>query len=206
MFESDFLEWFSHVHPATPAVLFLPLVGYAVYAALSVHHQPLPRVAVLLAAGYLAWTLFEYWAHRLFFHMKVRGPWTRRVYFFFHGVHHEYAWDTTRLVMPPAVSLVLAVIIHHAFRALFGAAAMWAPFAGFVLGYVIYDSVHWYAHAGKPTTKLGRWVRREHMMHHFKDTASRFGVSCPWLDHVFRTTGARADRGLSRTDGAIPSS
>ncbi len=31
MFESDFMEFFSRVHPATPLVLYLPVVGYMLY-------------------------------------------------------------------------------------------------------------------------------------------------------------------------------
>ncbi len=34
MFKSDFMEFFSHVHPATPLFLYLPVVGYMLYAAL----------------------------------------------------------------------------------------------------------------------------------------------------------------------------
>ncbi len=33
MFKSDFMEFFSHVHPATPLVLYIPLVVYMLYAA-----------------------------------------------------------------------------------------------------------------------------------------------------------------------------
>jgi dihydroceramide fatty acyl 2-hydroxylase len=191
MFRSDFFEWFSHVHPATPAVLFLPLVGYALYRALAIA-SPAATVA-WFAGGYLMWTLFEYWFHRLFFHLPVRGPRSERMYFFVHGVHHDWPWDRSRLVMPPSISITLAVSMYFLFRAVWGASAMWAPFGGFVLGYVIYDSLHWYVHAGKPRGVLGKLLRREHLVHHFKAPGSRFGVSCPWWDHVFGTTGAPDD-------------
>jgi dihydroceramide fatty acyl 2-hydroxylase len=190
MFRSDFFEWFSHVHPATPAVLFLPLVAFSLYTSLGPRQIPLATTAAWFGAGYLIWTLFEYWFHRLFFHLPVRGPRSERVYFFVHGVHHDWPWDRSRLVMPPSISISLAVIVYFAFRAIWGPAAMWAPFAGFVLGYVLYDSLHWYVHAGKPRGALGKWLRREHLVHHFKASGSRFGVSCPWWDHVFATAGA----------------
>jgi sterol desaturase/sphingolipid hydroxylase (fatty acid hydroxylase superfamily) len=193
MFRSDFFEWFSHVHPATPAVLFLPVVAYALYLAIGPNHVPAPLALAELFGGYLAWTLFEYWFHRLFFHLHVRGPRTERLYFFIHGVHHDYPWDRTRLVMPPSVSISIGVLAYLLHRAVFGAQQMWAPFAGFVLGYVIYDTVHWYVHAGKPRRWLGKLLRREHLVHHFKESDSRFGVSCPWWDKVFRTEGAPDD-------------
>lgn len=189
MFRSDFFEWFSHVHPATPAVVFLPVVAFAMYMAIG-HQGQAPLAAVAwLVGGYVIWTLFEYWFHRLFFHLEVRGPRTERIYFFIHGVHHDYPWDRTRLVMPLSVSLTIGTLAYLLFRAVWGATAMWAPYAGFVLGYVLYDTVHWYVHAGKPKWWLGKMLRREHLVHHFKESGSRFGVSCPWWDKVFRTEG-----------------
>ena len=34
MFESKFMEFFSHVHPATPLILYVPVVVYMLYRAL----------------------------------------------------------------------------------------------------------------------------------------------------------------------------
>ena len=31
MFESDFMEFFSRVHPVIPLALYLPVVGYMLY-------------------------------------------------------------------------------------------------------------------------------------------------------------------------------
>jgi sterol desaturase/sphingolipid hydroxylase (fatty acid hydroxylase superfamily) len=193
MFRSDFFEWFSHVHPATPAVVFLPLVAFAFYRAVGPGHVPVGVALAALVGGYLAWTLFEYWFHRLFFHLPVRGPRTQRLYFFIHGVHHDYPWDRSRLVMPLSVSLTIGVVAYGLHRLVFGPQQMWAPFAGFVLGYVLYDTIHWYVHARKPTRGPGKILRREHLVHHFKESNSRFGVSCPWWDRVFGTEGAPDD-------------
>jgi sterol desaturase/sphingolipid hydroxylase (fatty acid hydroxylase superfamily) len=193
MFESDFLERFSRVHPLMPAVIYLPIVGLSVYVALHSHAVPLGRLALQMFVGYLLWTLFEYWLHRLFFHVRVVGPKTKRLYFLIHGVHHDYPWDEGRLVIPAGASLILCVLTYAAFRAALGVEAMYGPFAGFVLGYVIYDETHWYVHAFKPKTQFGRWLRREHFLHHFKDSSTRFGVSCPWLDYVFGTRPKKSE-------------
>lgn len=193
MFESDLLERFSRVHPLLPAVLYLPVVGLSVYAGLSLHGVSPGLLALQVFAGYLLWTLFEYWLHRLVFHLPVIGPKTQRIYFVIHGVHHDYPWDEGRLVIPAGASLGLCVLTFVAFRAVLGAEGMYGPFAGFVLGYVIYDETHWYVHAHKPKTQLGRWLRREHFLHHFKDPGTRFGVSCPWLDYVFGTRPKKSE-------------
>ena len=44
MFESDFMEFFSRVHPVTPLVLYLPVVSYMLYV--SLWHRQLTIVAV----------------------------------------------------------------------------------------------------------------------------------------------------------------
>jgi dihydroceramide fatty acyl 2-hydroxylase len=188
MFESELLERYSRAHPLIPAFLYLPVVLTAVCLAL-MGGASAGRLVLEVGAGYLLWTVFEYWAHRLFFHLEVIGPRTARLRFLVHGVHHDYPWDEGRLVIPPGASLALCVIVFATFRAALGAESMYGPFAGFVLGYVIYDELHWYVHTHQPKTRFGRWLRREHMLHHFKDSTSRFGVSCPWLDHVFGTRG-----------------
>jgi dihydroceramide fatty acyl 2-hydroxylase len=194
MFESDLFERFSRVHPLVPAALYLPIVGASVYAGAHVYGVPLARLAVQLVYGYLLWTFVEYWLHRLVFHLPVVGPKTARLNFLIHGVHHDYPWDETRLVFPAAASAALCVVTYAAFRAVLGVEGMYGPFAGFVLGYVIYDETHWYVHTRRPTTQLGRWLRREHFLHHFKDSSTRFGVSCPWLDYVFGTRPKELNR------------
>ena len=56
MFESALLEKLSHVHPATPALLFLPVMAASLWVAIARDHTPAPALAglldrVLLAAG-----------------------------------------------------------------------------------------------------------------------------------------------------------
>lgn len=190
MFESNFFEAFSRVHPAIPFALYAPVVLICIALGMEGDVWSAPRVLLQVAAGYVGWTLFEYWLHRLVFHLPVVGPRSARAYFLIHGVHHDWPWDTGRLVIPPGASVFLCAIFFGAFRLLFGAPGMYGYFAGFVAGYIFYDTAHWYVHARVPRSRFGRWLRREHMIHHFKANTSRFGVSCPWWDHVFRTTGS----------------
>jgi sterol desaturase/sphingolipid hydroxylase (fatty acid hydroxylase superfamily) len=189
MFESDLVERFSRVHPLMPAVLYVPLALASMYIARVINHVSIPRLLLEVFCGYLVWTLFEYWLHRLLFHFPVVGPKSARFAFLIHGVHHDYPWDESRLVMPTFASLGFCVVTYVGFRAALGSDGMYGPFAGFVLGYVIYDETHWYVHAFSPKSRFGRWLRREHFLHHFREPTSRFGVSCPWLDYVFGTRG-----------------
>ena len=45
MFDSDFMEFFSRVHPVIPLVLYLPVVGYMLYV--SLWRQGFPVVVVV---------------------------------------------------------------------------------------------------------------------------------------------------------------
>src|SRR5438045_9769184 len=67
MFESDFMELFSRVHPATPLVLYLPVVGFMLYMALWRQKLSLFVVAGFFLLGIVLWTLVEYLIHRYVF-------------------------------------------------------------------------------------------------------------------------------------------
>lgn len=196
MFETPLFERFSRAHPSLPAVVYGPVAVVAILHATR-HATSVWRIALQVLLGYLAWTLVEYWLHRMVFHLRPSGPRTARFHFLVHGVHHDYPWDETRLVMPLGASIGLCLLTYSAFRAALGSASMGASFGGFVMGYVLYDTVHWYVHAHSPRRGLLGWIRREHFLHHFKDPTTRFGVSCPWLDTVFRSREPRRTKGGS---------
>ncbi len=73
MFKSDFMEFFSRVHPATPLVLYLPVIGYMLYAAFFQSKLSVLMVAGLFPLGVLIWTLLEYIIHRYVFHYEPKA-------------------------------------------------------------------------------------------------------------------------------------
>ena len=75
MFESNFMEFFSHVHPATPIVLYVPVIGFLLYDAVAHKHLPVTSIASLFLAGILIWTLLEYVIHRYIFHYEPKTRW-----------------------------------------------------------------------------------------------------------------------------------
>ena len=187
MFDSDLMEFFSHVHPLTPVVLYMPVIGYMLYVSLWQRNLPIFVVAGLVLAGLLIWTLVEYVIHRYIFHYQPKSSWGKSLHFLVHGVHHDYPSDATRLVMPPVVSVPLAVLFYLLFAVIFGQLS--SPiFAGFILGYVCYDVIHYATHHS--AMKAGVWLRLKqyHLSHHYKDDHAGYGVSSPLWDYVFRTT------------------
>jgi 4-hydroxysphinganine ceramide fatty acyl 2-hydroxylase len=186
MFENDFLEFFSHVHPAVPLVIYLPVVVGMLYLALGVRQISPGAVIGLFALGVFAWTLVEYAIHRHAFHYEPRSQWGKRFHFMMHGVHHDYPNDASRLVMPPSVSVPLALVFYGLFALLFGRHAP-AVFAGLVFGYLCYDMIHYATHHFEMRSGVWQWLKRYHLRHHYKDDTRGFGVSSPLWDFVFGT-------------------
>jgi dihydroceramide fatty acyl 2-hydroxylase len=184
MFDSRLLDACSRVHPAVPVILFLPAI--VVLLVLGVGRTGAVALA-WVAGGYLFWTLTEYWMHRVVFHFEPEAGIGARLHWIIHGVHHDHPNDPMRLVMPPSVSVPLAIVFYVLFRVVLGGDIAPAFGAGFLFGYLLYDMTHYHVHHHKPRTRLGRRMRELHMRHHFQDDTRGFGVSAPWWDYVFGT-------------------
>ena len=157
------------------------IVGLVVYAA---QEQTLAQVLAGLAVGIVGWSLTEYIGHRFLFHSVLRlpgglGP---RLQYLMHDVHHVHPNDRLRLVMPLPLSVPIMLVAGTIIRLLFGALFALPVLAGFMAGYVAYDSVHYWLHHGTPKSQLGRRLRRHHMQHHFHDATRGFGVLSIWWD------------------------
>ena len=186
LFKSEFLNFFSRVHPAIPAVIFVPVIvamewlgadrGFAAW-----------ELLLLSLAGVAIWTLTEYWLHRLVFHWEPDNAFGRRMHFIIHGVHHDHPNDPMRLVMPPSVSVPLALGFWALFHWVIGGQSADLFACGFLVGYLAYDMTHYHLHHHKPRTRLGKLFYELHMRHHFQDHTRGFGVAAPWWDTAFGT-------------------
>jgi dihydroceramide fatty acyl 2-hydroxylase len=185
MFESRLLDRFTRVHPAVPVVIYGPVVIALMVTA--VRRDGLGDTAALLLVGYLVWTLFEYWLHRLVFHFEPEQGVGARLHWMIHGVHHDHPNDPMRLVMPPAASIPLAVLVIAVMWMIAGSTHAPAVAAGFLAGYLIYDEMHYALHHHAPKSRLGKKLRELHMRHHFQDDERGFGISAPYWDRVFGT-------------------
>jgi dihydroceramide fatty acyl 2-hydroxylase len=192
MFESDFLDRFSRVHPAVPPILFVPVITILLMEGLV--HGSAWVTPLWILGGYVFWTLTEYWLHRLVFHFEPDRGIGARVHWIIHGVHHDHPNDPMRLVMPPSVSIPLAVLFLWVFSLVFGSPGFMPFGAGFLGGYLFYDMLHYHVHHHRPTTALGKRLRELHMRHHFQDHERGYGVSAPFWDRVFGTQLSTRER------------
>jgi sterol desaturase/sphingolipid hydroxylase (fatty acid hydroxylase superfamily) len=224
MFKSDFMEKLSHVHPAVPHLIFIPVILGMLYWSYQLD-VPAGRAALLFLAGVLIWTLTEYVVHRFIFHVDaatmeevtriVSGlapgepalpaleTLKQKHYFIAHGVHHDYPNDSRRLVMPPSVSVPLGIVFYVLFRLAFGVAAAPALFAGMVFGYLIYDTTHFAVHHWRLHGRITLYLKKHHFRHHYQNPKKDYGVSSPLWDLVFGTWGRAG--GAEEAGGAASS-
>jgi dihydroceramide fatty acyl 2-hydroxylase len=193
LFDNPVLDKLSRVHWTFPLV-YLPIAFYLLWKGTAALTGYATVGCVLF--GYFYWTLNEYVFHRWLFHIEFPGEIGERIHFLLHGVHHLHPNDPLRLVMPPLMSVPLMGLAYILISALFSAPFSYAIASGFLIGYVAYDEIHFHLHNRTPRTKIEQKLRRLHLLHHFRDPARGYGVSAPYLDHVFGTAheGRQAGR------------
>jgi sterol desaturase/sphingolipid hydroxylase (fatty acid hydroxylase superfamily) len=187
MFDNRLLELASRVHPAVPPLIYLPVVTVCLALAIGRENLGVPSVLAVFLLGLAFWTLAEYLLHRFVFHFEPDTNWGRRLHFIIHGVHHDYPHDPMRLVMPPSVSVPLATLVFLGFRVVLGPVWSLPLFAGFLIGYLIYDMTHFHIHHHRSDNKLSLALRRYHYRHHFQQSDRGYGVTSSLWDRVFRT-------------------
>jgi sterol desaturase/sphingolipid hydroxylase (fatty acid hydroxylase superfamily) len=186
LFRNPALEMLTKTHPLMIWGMYMPVViGFPIYSTTQFGFDAI-KIALLFIGGGLFWTLFEYIMHRWVFHMVAESDRATRIVYVMHGNHHHFPRDKERLFMPPVPSLILA-------SAIFGLMYLaidnnvFVFFPGFMLGYLMYGTMHYAIHAWNPPFKWMKPLWRNHHLHHYKDEGKGFGVSTTIWDHVFGT-------------------
>ena len=187
MFKSNFMEAMSKVHFSVPLFIYVPVVLYFLGKSAFVLHTNAGTIILFYFLGILGWSLIEYVLHRFVFHFTPKGKFMERIHFVFHGVHHDYPNDVKRLVMPPSVSIPLAVLFYFILSAVFNEVQFHAFFPGFVTGYLIYDMSHYALHHYNFKSKFWKELKRHHMLHHYQDSSKKYGVSSVLWDKIFKS-------------------
>jgi sterol desaturase/sphingolipid hydroxylase (fatty acid hydroxylase superfamily) len=192
LFKNYWLEKLTRTHIAIPVVIDLIVV--VVVSCLGLQRLSLLSFATYFICGWLFWTLCEYWIHRYVYHVKTENKVWLKIQHMGHGIHHQYPKDPTRLAMPPLPALILLLIFYGIFWLVLRRYAI-ALFPGFLLGYVLYISLHYAEHRVKtPAFWPLRQLWKNHMLHHYKYPEDKaFGVSTNLWDFVFGTLPPRND-------------
>ncbi|MCG2611206.1 sterol desaturase family protein [Flavobacterium sp. SM15] len=187
LFENKYLEMLTKGNPLLIWSMYIPILTYLIYRALIVYQIPVMTALLLFFGGIAYWTFFEYLAHRYIFHWVSENIRVQKVAYVMHGNHHEYPRDRDRLFMPPLPSIILSTTLfglHYLILWDYN----WAFFPGFMLGYLLYASMHYAIHAFEPPFEFMKPLWRNHQMHHYRNEHLGFGVSNTFWDKVFGTT------------------
>lgn len=194
MFDNNFLDFFSRVHWTIPILIYVPLVSACWYISLTTTHLSLLAQLGYFALGMFIWTFFEYTMHRFVFHYQPKTDWGKRIHFLTHGVHHDYPQDSMRLVMPPPISLPIAIVTFALAWLCAGEQICWTLWGGFAIAYLSYDILHYATHHFSIGGAWFRNLKRHHMDHHYLDDERGFGVTSQFWDVVFGTTFKKREK------------
>lgn len=186
MFKYGWMEALSKVHFSVPLIIYIPVIGFLCFKAISNGIAALAFSGYFIA-GFLVWTITEYLLHRYIFHYVPTSKIGLRLHFIFHGVHHDYPKDKLRLVMPPSASIPLALLFYFLFSLVLHGAALYSFFAAFLLGYLTYDMMHYAMHHYTFKSGLMKRIKKHHMLHHYQDASKGYGVSSALWDKVFHS-------------------
>ena len=186
IFRNGYLEYLTKTHPLVIWGMYLPILIFLPYYSIQYLNFSGLNVFLIYISGIFIWTLTEYILHRFDFHYHPETEKGKRINYVLHGNHHEYPRDKERLFMPAAPSLIMASLFFFFFYLIMGK-NVFAFFPGFMLGYLIYGTMHFAIHAWNPPFKWMKGLWRNHHLHHYKHTDMGFGVSSTFWDHVFGT-------------------
>ena len=186
IFKNRYVEYLTKTHPLVIWGLYLPVIIFLPYYSVTNIGFSEITVILLFLGGIFFWTFFEYIIHRFVFHWASDNPRIRRVSYILHGNHHEFPRDRQRLFMPPVPSLILSSLIFLLMYVAMGN-NVFSFFPGFMLGYLMYGSMHYAIHAWNPPYKWMKAIWRNHHLHHYKSDEKGFGVSSHVWDKVFGT-------------------
>jgi len=162
------------------------------------------RIVILLTLGFLSWGLIEYILHRFVFHLDTTSLFGRNLLNTSHLAHHENprAMDDLFANLRMSVPIASAYFLI-AWMILGTRVAASYLFLGLVAGYFSYEWLHFQAHHGRSRLPVLRYLKKYHLLHHYRTPNRRFGVTSPFFDFFFGTFSPIRSLGLS-TKSKIP--
>ncbi|KAI9316330.1 hypothetical protein BX666DRAFT_1949432 [Dichotomocladium elegans] len=189
-FANPWMDVLSRTQWFMVPIVWLPFVGYQLWRSTHADGHSIVDTSQFFGLGVLFWTLLEYCLHRFLFHLDDLVPDNRLallVHFTLHGIHHHMPMDRLRLVMPPALTVLIGLPIVQATHQLMRPTWAHAFVAGAFFGYVCYDCIHYYLHHAQVMKVHFREMKRYHLAHHYKNYESGYGITSKIWDYVFNT-------------------
>ncbi|KAF5301213.1 hypothetical protein FQA39_LY10799 [Lamprigera yunnana] len=196
LFENPFLESLTITPWYVVPIFWIPVLSYIIYCGIlkyiEITKDPYPALPIVfyISCGIISWTFVEYSLHRWVFHLEPSGssPFLIVFHFVIHGLHHKVPFDSLRLVFPPVPAALIAYIVYSILKLIVSGSCVLLIGGGAILGYVVYDMIHFYLHYGAPSEGTVLYtMKRYHNQHHFVHHNQGFGISNLYWDKVFGT-------------------
>ncbi|MGG2066281.1 sterol desaturase family protein [Bacillus sp. S14(2024)] len=158
--------------------------------------------AIAVIAGIIFYTINEYVTHRFLFHLKPpKNPFLLKILKRLHYDHHVYPNDLKLLFLPVWYSLPGFTIYLFIVYGITSSITVTLSFGiGMIFMLLVYEWKHYIAHRPiRPMTPYGRWLKKQHILHHYKNENYWFGVSNLFYDFLFKTYKEGKDVETSET-------
>ena len=129
----------------------------------------------------------EYTTHRFLFHAPpVKLPWLLRLQHLLHYDHHIDPPKLELLFLPLWFVIPVATIYFGVYLAITRNLTLSLSLTfGSIVALTFYEWVHYVAHVPfTPVTPFGRYMKKYHLWHHFKNEHYWFGVTNPTTDYL----------------------
>lgn len=179
-----YVDFFFHFDIAFMLVLNIIIVATSIFWEFSF------ILIIMYLVGMATFIVSEYLIHRFFFHLKApKNPFFLKVLKRLHYDHHSDPNNLFLLFLPIWYSIPNFLISSLVFYLLTSSLVYTLAFSGGLINMLlIYEWKHYIAHRPvKPITVYGRYLKKHHLLHHFKNENYWYGVSTTIMDKLFDT-------------------
>jgi 4-hydroxysphinganine ceramide fatty acyl 2-hydroxylase len=154
-----------------------------------------------LIGGVVFFFIGEYVTHRFLLHGF--GKWILREAYKGHEDHHQHPGQIAYMLTPNRYNIPYHIALWLIFSLIFQSIHMGAAYMGGFITYQIhYEWTHFISHRPiAPATAWGKYIKKHHLLHHFKSSHAYYGVTNTALDHVLGTDQSAGGK-LTNSDGA----
>ncbi|WP_153127269.1 sterol desaturase family protein [Peribacillus tepidiphilus] len=184
MSKSLYRDFFLHIDMIVMFTLFIGIASFVIGKGLTW------SLFLYFAIGLVTFMFSEYITHRFLFHIKApKNAFLLKVLKRLHYDHHKDPNDLKLLFLPIWFSIpnlaVLSLIFFFITSTLIGTLAF---SLGLIFMLLVYEWKHYVAHRPfKVKSKFGQWLKKTHILHHYKNENYWYGVSTPFIDVLFGT-------------------
>jgi hypothetical protein len=145
---------------------------------------------IVLLIGMATYATGEYFTHRFLFHMRTpKNPFFLKLLKRLHYDHHSNPNDLHLLFLPVWYSLPNIVIVGAIAYLISTSFVITNAFiSGIIFFLLFYEWKHYIAHRPiTPLSQWGRWMKKVHLWHHFKNENYWYGVTNLVFDYALGT-------------------